>query len=36
MTPRQVDEMTRPEYLAFWDYAVQQTREAQREARRRR
>jgi hypothetical protein len=33
MTPREVDELTSDEYLAFWRYAEQQSREQQREQR---
>ena len=34
MTPRQVDELTQDEYLAFWRYAEQTVRDQQREQRR--
>jgi len=34
MTPRQVDEMTHAEYAAFWRFAEQQAKQAQRDARR--
>ena len=34
MTPRQVDELTHAEYLAFWRYAEQSAREQERAARR--
>jgi hypothetical protein len=34
MTPRQVDELTHDELLAFWRYAEQQARDQDREARR--
>jgi hypothetical protein len=33
MTPREVDAMTRDEYLAFWRYAERQAKEAARQAR---
>ena len=34
MTPRQVDELTQDEYLAFWRYAEQTSRDQEREQRR--
>ena len=33
MTPRDVDELTHDEYLAFWRYAVNETKAQQRAAR---
>jgi hypothetical protein len=34
MTPRQVDELSHDEYLAFWRYAEKQAKDAERAARR--
>jgi len=36
MTPRDVDELTQDEYMAFWAYAERQVREQERELRKRR